>query len=286
MTWNRWLWVAFVAMLVWFHLLVGTLVAIATVFYWLLSKQSGSTVTVPGDSRTSVSQTVDADDSDEPYVSFDLSDETIQKRSGWYGLTVYADRYELSQCYGGPPSYEEVFEYTVSGKQAYQRLIHQEETDFFRTTDERRLIVVDKGAIVEESMKILEAEDDITYATPEPLFERPNRRADLKAQLSWHETPLADIRYALWAVKNSMQRDVLIAECARLNKAFIAVDVAARKLGGQRNKGESYKSETPNEELLALQSAKGLEPYGITFQELKFQELIFAIINTVTKRGQ
>ncbi len=39
MTLYRWIWVAAVAVLLYFHLLAGTLVAISTAFYWLLEKQ-------------------------------------------------------------------------------------------------------------------------------------------------------------------------------------------------------------------------------------------------------
>lgn len=39
MTLYRWIWVIAVAVLLYFHLSVGTLVAIATAFYWLLEKQ-------------------------------------------------------------------------------------------------------------------------------------------------------------------------------------------------------------------------------------------------------
>jgi hypothetical protein len=38
MTWLRWLWVAVVIVILLIHLLIGTLVAIATVFYWLIDK--------------------------------------------------------------------------------------------------------------------------------------------------------------------------------------------------------------------------------------------------------
>jgi hypothetical protein len=38
MTRKRWIWVAAVGVLLYLHLLVGTLVAIATAFYWLLQK--------------------------------------------------------------------------------------------------------------------------------------------------------------------------------------------------------------------------------------------------------
>ena len=42
MTTKKWLWVAVVAILVYAHLLVGTIVAIATAFYWLVEKHQKS----------------------------------------------------------------------------------------------------------------------------------------------------------------------------------------------------------------------------------------------------
>jgi hypothetical protein len=39
LTWKQWVWLAFVVVLLFAHILIGTLVAIATAFYWLLEQQ-------------------------------------------------------------------------------------------------------------------------------------------------------------------------------------------------------------------------------------------------------
>jgi MFS superfamily sulfate permease-like transporter len=269
MTWKRWLWVAFVAILAWNSLLVGALVAIATAFYWLLNKSAAS---------ASKPESVD----DEPYKSFDICEPRYEKRSGWNTLTVYANRYEDSLCFGGPPSHEDVYEYIVTDKRVYQRLVHRTLDDFFRTTNEHKIVLVNAGVIVEESLKILEAENDIIYKD-DRYDVRPNEHAELTQRLGWHEVPQDYIRYALWAFKNIKQRDVIIAECARLSTAFHAFDVAAKKLGAQRDEWGRYKG--GESDLKVLMSAEGLEPYGVTRGEVIHQELILRVLNAATPKA-
>jgi hypothetical protein len=208
----------------------------------------------------------------EERVTFDLTDERMNKNSGWDRVHVYAKKYDRSSCGGGPPSYDEVFEYAVQERKVYQRLVEKETSNFFKTTDKDRIAEVENGVIVEDSMKILDAEDAVFK------LERPDRRESLKLQIGWHEVRDTVIHYALWATKNS--RDVLIAESARLNAAFFAVDMAAKKLGGTRDEYCFYKSvdgET-NEALGAFHSDEGLAPYGITANDMFEQERILKVL--------
>src|ERR1035441_6268596 len=138
-------------------------------------------------------------DEDEPYTFFNLTSERAEKHCGWPRLPVYANRYRRSECLGGPPSYEEVFEYNVSRKKVYQRLVSREIDDFFKTTDKHPLCIVENGAVIEDSLKILDAEDDLIGV------KCPDNREGIKYQLCWHEVQDTVVQYALWATVNSKQ---------------------------------------------------------------------------------
>lgn len=88
------------------------------------------------------------------------------------------------------------------------------------------------------------------------------------------------MQYALWAAVNSKQRDMLIAEAARLNAAFGAVDEAAKKLGGSCKKDGLWDAEPMTDELRTLQST-GLAQYGITRNEMFEQGMISKVLNQV-----
>jgi len=209
---------------------------------------------------------------DEPRVTFDLADERMNKNSGWDTVHVYPKKYDRSWCGGGPPSYDEVFEYSVQEKTAYQRLVEKKTCDFFKTTDKHHIAEVENGVIVEDSMKILDAEDDHFK------LRGSARRESLKTETGWHEVRDTVIRYALWATKNS--RDILIAESARLNAAFLAVDMAAKKLGGTRDEYCFYKNADgkTDEALESFHSDEGLAPYGITANDMFEQEKILKVL--------
>lgn len=131
-------------------------------------------------------------------------------------------------------------------------------------------------------MKILDAEDDILFAPdkPQPLagVDRHDRRGSLAFQIAWHEVNDPVIRYVLWATTKS--RDILIAENARLNAAFFAVDSAAKKLGGTRDKYGSYRKADGNidDPLKTLQSDEGLAVYGISRDDFSEQEKILKVL--------
>lgn len=71
-------------------------------------------------------------DDDESCMTFDLADERMNKHSGWDRVHVYAKRYERSSCEGGPPSYDDVFEYSVQETKVYQRVIEKTTMIFSR----------------------------------------------------------------------------------------------------------------------------------------------------------
>ena len=248
-------------------------------WFTLFPKAPGVLTTNVGETEKGGEQ--DVEEVDEPRVTFDLSDERMNKHSGWDRVHVYANRYERSSCEGGPPSYDDVFEYAVQGKKVYQRVVEKKTADFFKTTDETDLVEVKDGAIVEDSMKILDAEDDILYAPDKRVsfnLERPDRRGSLKYEIAWHEVLDPVIRYVLWATKTS--RDVLIAESSRLNNAFLAVEIAAKKLGGTRDKYGFYKNADGkvDDALRALQSDEGLAVYGISLSDMFGQEKILKVL--------
>jgi hypothetical protein len=248
--------------------------------FTLFPKTPGVTITANIGETEKVGEP-DVEEVDEPCVTFDLADERMNKNSGWDRVHVYANRYERSSCEGGPPSYDDVFEYAVQEKKVYQRVVEKKTNKFFKTTDKHKLFEVKDGVIVEDSMKILDAEDDILYAPDKQgLFnlERPDRRGSLKLEISWHEVHDTVIRYALWATKNT--RDILIAESARLNATFFAVDGAAKKLGGTRDEYGSYRNADGkvDDALKALQSDEGLTYYGISLSDMFDQEKILKVL--------
>jgi hypothetical protein len=72
----------------------------------------------------------------------------------------------------------------------------------------------------------------------------------------------------------------LIAESARLNAAFLAVDMAAKKLGGTRDEYCFYKNADgkTDEALESFHSDEGLAPYGITANDMFEQEKILKVL--------
>lgn len=249
-------------------------------WFTLLPKTPGVTISANvGETKKGGEQ--DVEEVDEPCVTFELADKRMSKNSGWDTVHVYANRYERSSCEGGPPSYDDVFEYAVQEKKVYQRAAEKKTDNFFKTTDKHTIVEVKDGVIIEDSMKILDAEDDILYAPDKQgLFnlERPDRRGSLAFEIAWHEVHDPVIRYALWAMKNS--RDILIAENARLNAAFFAVDSAAKKLGGIRDEYGSYQNADGkvDDALRALQSDEGLAVYGISRNDLFEREKILNVL--------
>jgi hypothetical protein len=256
-------------------------------WFTLFPKSPGVTTTqnIGGTERVGE---LDAEEVDEPCVAFDLADERMNKSSGWDRVRVYSNRYARSSCEGGPPSYDDIFEYSVQGKRVYQRVVEKRTDDFFKTTDRHSIVEVKGGVIVEDSMKILDAEDDVLFAPEnQHVFhvERPDRRGNLAFEIAWHEVQDAVIRYALWATKNS--RDVLIAESARLNAAFLAVDSAAKKLGGARDQYGFYRNADgkTDEPLKIFHSDEGLAPFGITANDMFEQDKILKVLNeTIDKK--
>jgi hypothetical protein len=222
--------------------------------------------------KTRVTVTGEPEAEDDPRATFDLADERMDKNSGWDRVNIYAKRYDRSWCGGGPPSYDEVFEYSVQEKIVYQRLVEKRTCDFFKTTDKPHIAEVKNGVIVEESMKILDAEDDHFK------LRSSDYRESLKMETGWHEVHDVVMRYALWATKNS--RDKLIAESARLNASFLAVDVAAKKLGGVRDEYCFYKGADgkTDEALEPFHSDEGLAPYGITANDMFEQGRILSVL--------
>lgn len=258
-----------------------TFLAGRKLWFTLLPKRLGATA-AQNAGETERAGNPDAEEANESCVTFDLADERMNKSSGWDRVQVYANRYERSSCQGGPPSYDDVFEYSVQGEKVYQRVVEKKTHDFFKTTDTHSIAEVKDGVIVDDSMKILDAEDDILFAPEnQHVFhvERPDRRGSLAFEIVWHEVHETVIRYALWATKNP--RDVLIAESARLNSAFLAVDSAAKKLGGIWDKYGGYRDADgkSNDALKVFHSDEGLAPFGITVNDMFERDKILEVLN-------
>jgi len=285
---NRIIWSAFVLLVLYFHLLIGTLLAIATAFYWLLEKH------LPRIALPSQLTTQNSGDSDD-WSTLEVTTARLAENHGWERWEVYPAQRRLNwnYCRGGPPDRREVWEYELRGTALVVRLIESSKEWF----DGPRYSVFE-GCVVrtqpedeyaKEASRWKDADEDLKKMM---LRDTPDlEQAKLEKQLIWHDVmqegaPVkmqGALRYFVLA-KCSENRAFLRGEEYRLQKAFAAVEEEAQQLGAVWDEDRRhYKAPAGAAEEVTkaiserLGTNQGLLRFGVWFQELREREDVMAV---------
>lgn len=281
-------WCVFVLVILYFHLLIGTLLVIATAFYWLFEKHLRR-IALP--SQPANQNSGDPDD----WFTLDVTTAKLAEHSGWERWEVYPAEKRLNWdfCGGGPPDHRESWEYELRGTSLFVRLI-ESSTEWFDGPRYR----VFRGHVVQaqlydeyekEVSRWRDADEEVKKIM---LKDTPDiEQAKLEKQLVWHDVTQEGaqikmqgaLRYFVLATcfKN---RKFLVGEHDRLQKAFVAIEKEAQRLGavwdGDRRR---YKAPADATEEVAkaigesLCTNKGLLRFGIWFQELREREDVISV---------
>jgi hypothetical protein len=241
------------------------------------------------------STTIKPDDPEEPDFWLNATNAYLEKRSGWDYWKVFPRRKRLTHqdCYGGPPTQDEVYEYEVRGTSLFVRLIEKSEKGF-----DGRKYEVFNGSIVqaqleEDYKKLVELYKDDSDETKSLMCsDTPTvLSAKLQTKLTWHEMHGA-VRYFVLSKDATDGSNLLFfdEEYERLKDAFAAVADQAEKLGavwddltGTYKPLEESDSET-KEAIQQIRWDAGLLRFGIRRMDVRQQNLIMAVLGEATGR--
>jgi hypothetical protein len=227
--------------------------------------------------------------------SLNATDAYLEKRSGWDCWEVFPRRKRLTHqdCYGGPPTQDEVYEYDVRGTSLFVRLIEKSEKGF-----DARKYEVFNGSIVqaqleEDYKKLVELYKDDSDETKNLMCsDTPTvLSAKLQTKLTWHEMHGA-VRYFVLSKDATDDRNLLFfeEEHERLKGAFATVAVQAEQLGavwddfsGTYRAPEEADSET-KEAVQKISRDAGLLRFGIRRVDVRQRNLIMAVLGEATGR--
>jgi hypothetical protein len=232
-------------------------------------------------STNKVSDSVQNDRSHEPQASgkpelepefyLNLTHAHLEKESGWDRWTIYPNqsRVKNDHCFGGPPTYEDIYEYEIRRTAVRVRMLESSKEDFDQKTYE-----VFNGRLVRTQIesKCL----DINLSLKDEVKR-------LQSETEWHDSPSL-IRYFVLA-NTEGSRDFLSSEHSRLEQAFKSVAREAAQLGAVWGEYNYYvapdaATDGQKEAINKFQSDERLLRFGITFSELCSQKEILSILNT------
>jgi hypothetical protein len=185
---------------------------------------------------------------EEPFY-LDMTVPILKADSGWDNVHLYPSRhqYERQRCYGGPPEYEEIWEYDIKAHASvFVRLLDRHKEDL---NDEHQYDVVN-GCIQEDVIE-RENRDHETWLNSLPEKNRETFQyqpysakeiAELKREVIWHELQGA-VKYFILSKHDRMgewKRDL-----EKLRNSFELIVTEAEALGATCNKFGSY--ELPND---------------------------------------
>ncbi|MEI9967899.1 MAG: hypothetical protein WDM87_04450 [Terracidiphilus sp.] len=188
---------------------------------------------------------------------------------GWHNYTVIPSRniYKEQLCFGGPPTDNSTFEYSVKGESVFSRLVDLVEDGF---KDKQYEVV--NGQVLEDEIRSRKQFD-----STDQYIER------LKKEVKWSELT-GSLRYFILSKHGSSSKFTLsffVQEKERLTKAIAALDQRASEVGGVRivegalrgcYKAKDEASEQSKAAIKELQSAESLQRFGLSFVELRDYE--------------
>ncbi len=180
---------------------------------------------------------------EEPFY-LDMTIPMLEAESGWDRIELYPSRhqYERQSCYGGPPVYEEIWEYDIKAHASvFVRLLDRHKEDL--NNDHQYEIV--NGCIQED---VIERKNRDHETWLNSLSDKDRQRfqyqpysakeiAELKREVIWHELQGA-VKYFILSKHNHMGMWKMDLE--RLQKAFSLIVTEAEALGATCNKFGNY----------------------------------------------
>lgn len=273
MTLNRWLWVAIVVALLYAHLLIGTLVAIATAFYWLLENRQGQ----PSTSKQS---------SEEPETFLlKLTTSDAAKNSGWEFWEVFPTLKQMTheRALGDPRTHRERYDYEIRGTNVFVRLLTSSREGCDDTTYD-----VFNGSINYPQIEA-EHQREKERWNGNPIFTLEETIARLQKRIGWHEIYGA-IRYFLISKQSNVDEqydcqrfckheyDRITEACSTMEKKAVELGATATFYGYRAPKDASPEIKE------AIKQNLSISKFGFhTFGEFEEKEASLKILQEVTR---
>jgi hypothetical protein len=212
-------------------------------------------------SAATPTEVVEVDD----HIRLTTTEEWLNKSQGWEHWDLYPKKLRLLNecCFGGPPTFNATYEYRVEGTEVMVRLIEECKEGF----DGKRYTVF-KGQVVRAQVENDSREE----------VEKEVQR--LQSKTAWHEADPV-MRYFVLA-NTAGHADFLREEHSRLEEAYETVAQQAAKISAVRGRFGIYEvpadaSEEAKKIATAFSSNANLLRFGLTFQELRSQEVLLAL---------